>query len=317
MHTVWEWLPAIYLFLGGLGAGAFLVAATLEFSGKRYEFDLCPTTLVGATLPGPLVALGALLLIFDLGAGLREPWRIFYMFKHFTSVMTWGIWILSFFIPLSFVYGFLEVMDTYPMVWEKWAKRLSFLQRLPVRRIKRIAAAVGSVFAVGTALYTGILLSAVGPAIPFWSTSVLPFLPIPIMPLLFLVSAISTGVGLTVVLSGTLALGDMQKHIHRLPLIHLALIGLETVLLGLLLTTAFVEGGAAAQAAQDIAIGPRSLVFWILIVLPGFALPLGVLVLARLGRHSRLLDLGSGIAIVVAGLILRYLVLVSGIPVTL
>jgi polysulfide reductase chain C len=317
MQPVWEWLPAIYLFLGGLGAGAFLVAATLEFSGKRYEFDLCPTTLVGATLPGPLVALGAVLLIFDLGAGLREPWRIFYMFKHFTSVMTWGIWILSFFIPLSFAYGFLEVMDTCPMVWEKWAKRLSFLQRLPVRRIKRIAAAVGSAFAVGTALYTGILLSAVGPAMPFWSTPVLPFLPIPMMPLLFLISAISTGLGLTVVLSGTLALGDMQKRIHQLPLIHLALIGSETVLLGLLLITAFVEGGAAAQAVQDIVVGPRSLAFWILIVLPGFALPLAVLVLARLGRHSRLLDLGSGIGIVVAGLILRYLVLVSGIPVTL
>jgi polysulfide reductase chain C len=323
MQTVWEWLPAIYLFLGGLGAGAFLVAATLEFSGKRYEFDLCPTTLVGAILPGPLVALGTVLLIFDLGAGSREPWRILYMFTHFTSVMTWGVWILSFFIPLSFVYGFLEVMDTYPMVWEwmrnrKWAKRLAFLQRLPVRRIKRIVATIGSVFAVGTALYTGILLSAVGPAIPFWSTAVLPFLPIPMMPLLFLVSAISTGIGLTVDLSGTLVLRDMQKRFRRLPLIHLALTGLEAVLLGLLLITAFIEGGAAAQAAQDIAIGPHSLVFWILIVLPGFALPAAVYAYTvGLGQHSRLLDLGSGIAIVVAGLILRYLVLVSGISVTL
>jgi len=252
------------------------------------------------------------LLIFDLGAGLREPWRIFYMFTHFTSVMTWGIWILSVFIPLALVYGFLEVLDTYPLVWEGMRKRL------PVRRIKRIVAAVGSVFAVGTALYTGLLLSAVGPAIPFWSTSILPFLPIPMMPLLFLVSAISTGIGLTVDMSGTLALPDMQKRFRRLPLIHLALIGIEAVLLGLLLLTAFVEGGAAAQAARDIVMGPRSLVFWILIILLGFALPFAVHACALgLGRHSRLLDLGSGIGIVVAGLILRYLVLVSGIPVTL
>ena len=312
MQTIWGWLPAIYLFLGGLGAGAFLAAATLEFSGKRYEFDICPITLVGAILPGPLVALGTVLLIFDLGAGLREPWRIFYMFTHFSSVMTWGIWILSFFIPLSLVYGFLEVMDTYPTLWERMRKRI------PVRRIKRIVAAVGSVFAVGTALYTGILLSAVGPAIPFWSTSMLPFLPIPMMPLLFLVSAISTGIGLTVDLSGTLALPDMQERFRRLPLIHLALIGIEAVLLGLLLLTAFVEGGAAARAAQDIAMGPRSLVFWILIVLPGFAFPLAVHACALgLGRHPRLVHLGAGMGIVVAGLILRYVVLVSGIPVTL
>jgi polysulfide reductase chain C len=312
MQTVWGWLPAIYLFLGGLGAGAFLVAATLEFSGKRYELDFCPITLVGAILPGPLVALGTVLLIFDLGAGLREPWRIFYMFTHFSSVMTWGIWILSVFIPLALVYGFLEVMDSYPLVWEGMRKRL------PVRRIKRIVAAVGSVFAVGTALYTGILLSAVGPAIPFWSTSVLPFLPIPMMPLLFLVSAISTGIGLTVDMSGTLALPDMQKRFRRLPVIHLVLIGIEAVLLGLLLFTAFVEGGAAAQSARDIVMGSHSLVFWILIVLLGFAFPLAVHAYTLgLGRHPRLVHLGAGIGVVVAGLILRYLVLVSGIPVTL
>jgi formate-dependent nitrite reductase membrane component NrfD len=312
MQTVWEWLPAVYLFLGGLGAGAFLVAATLEFSGKRYELDICPITLVGAILPGPLVALGTVLLIFDLGAGLREPWRIFYMFTHFSSVMTWGIWILSVFIPVALVYGFLEVLDTYPLVWEGMRKRI------PVRRIKRIVAAVGSVFAVGTALYTGVLLSAVGPAIPFWSTSILPFLPIPMMPLLFLVSAISTGIGLTVDMSGTLALPDMQKRFRRLPVIHLALIGLEAVLLGLLLFTAFAEGGAAAQAAQGIAMGPRSLVFWILIVLLGFAFPFALHAYTLgLGRHPRLLHLGAGIGVVVAGLILRYVVLVSGIPVTL
>ena len=318
MHPVWDWLVAIYLFLGGLGAGAFLVAATLEFTGKRYEVDLSPIRLVGATLPGPLVALGAVLLIFDLGAGLREPWRIFYMFTHFTSVMTWGIWILSFFVLLSLVYGFLEVMDTYPMAWEWIGKRLTFLRRLPLRRVKRIVAAVGSVFAVGTAVYTGVLLSAVGPAIPFWSTSVLPFLPIPMMPLLFLVSAISTGIGLTVDLSGNLALQDMQKRLRRLPLIHLALIGLEAVLLGLLLFTAFADGGAAAQAAHDIVFGPRSLVFWILMVLPGLALPFVYhACTVALRRHSRILELVLGIGILVAGLVLRYLVLVSGIPVTL
>ena len=81
MQTVWEWLPAIYLFLGGLGAGAFLVAATLEFSGKREEFDLCPITLAGAILPGPLVALGTVLLIFDLGADSMQSLELVAAFE--------------------------------------------------------------------------------------------------------------------------------------------------------------------------------------------------------------------------------------------
>jgi formate-dependent nitrite reductase membrane component NrfD len=323
MYPVWEWLPAIYLFLGGLGAGAFLVAATVEFTGRRYDFSFSPTTLVGATVPGPLVALGTVLLIFDLGAALREPWRILYMFTHLTSVMTWGVWILTLFIPLSFAYGFLEVIDTYPATWRRikngirW-ERLSFLKDLPIRRTKRIVAAAGSVLAVGTALYTGVLLSAVGPATPFWSTPILPFIPISMMPVLFLVSAISTGVGLTVDLSATLVLRDVQHRIPQLPLIHLAMIGAETVLLGMLLITAFVDGGAAAQAALDIVIGPHSLVFWLLIVVPGFIFPFVVHAYAvGLGRHSPFSGLGSGVGIVVAGLFLRYLILVSGLPAAL
>jgi formate-dependent nitrite reductase membrane component NrfD len=323
MYPVWEWLPAIYLFLGGLGAGAFLIAATFEFAGKRYEFGFSPTTLVGATVPGPLVALGTVLLVLDLGAGLREPWRIFYMYTHFTSVMTWGVWILTFFIPLSLAYGFLEVMDTYPGIWawikdHIWPERLSFLHRIPVRRTKRIVAAIGSAFAVGTALYTGLLLSAVGDATPFWSTPILPFIPVSMMPILFLISAISTGVGLTVDLSATLMVPDMQHRIPQLPLIHLAMIGAETVLLGMLLITAFVDGGAAAQAALDIVIGPHSLIFWLLIVLPGFVFPFVVHAYAvGLGQHSPLSGLGSGIGIVVAGLFLRYLILVTGLPAAL
>lgn len=320
MQTAWGWLPAIYLFLGGLGAGAFLVAAVIELTNKRYEFEFCAITLVGATVPGPVVALGTVLLIFDLGAGLREPWRIAYMFTHFTSVMTWGVWILSTFLPLSFLYGFLEVMDTYPSAWEwiksrKWARKLTFLQNLPVRRVKRIVAAVGSVFALGVAVYTGILLSAVGPAIPFWSTWVLPFIPIPMLPFLFLVSALSTGIGLTVDLAATLVVPDVCHYIRRLPLIHLAMIGIETLLLGLLLITAFLNGGAAARSAYDIVVGPHSIVFWVLIVIPGFIYPFVVQAYAAgLGRHSPASGLGSGIGIVVAGLFLRYLIVVSGVP---
>ncbi len=321
IHTEWGWLPAIYLFLGGLGAGCFLVAAVFELYGKRYQYDFCPTTLIGSTVPGPLIALGALLLIFDLEAGLREPWRILYMFTHPSSVMTWGIWILSIFIPLCFAYGFLEVMDTYPQAWEwfkRRLKRLRFLERFPVRRIKRILAAAGSIFAVGTALYTGVLLSAVGPATPFWSTRILPFLPIPAMPILFLVSAISTGIGLTVDLGATLAIKDMIHRVRRLPLIHLAIIGLETLILGLLLISALAAGGVPAQAALDMLAGQHSIVFWVFIVLFGFVFPFVVHAYAvGLGGHSALSGLGSGVGIVVAGLFLRYLIIISGLSAAL
>ena len=309
MQSVWGWLVAIYLFLGGLGAGAFLVAAFLELSGRRYQFDFCPTTLVGATLSGPLVGIGALLLIFDLGAGMREPWRIFHMFANPSSVMTWGIWILCLFIPLALAYGFLEMLDTYGKAG-KWRAR-----RISVRKIKRNVAGVGSLLAVGTALYTGVLLSAVGPAIPFWSTSL--FLSTPVMPVLFLVSAISTGEALTVLVSGTLMLGNVREQIRRLPVVHLVLFVLEVVLVALLLVLALGQGGVAAEAAQALIAGQHSLIFWVLFVAPGLVIPLVVLVLGAAGIQRRSLDLVAGICIILAGLILRYLVLIGGIPATL
>lgn len=325
MEPHWGWLIAIYLFLGGLGAGTFLIAAAFDLTGKRYQVDFCVVTLVGAVVSGPAVAVGAALLILDLGAGLMEPWRILYLFslRNFDSVMMWGVWILTLFIPVALLYGVLEILDAYPSLREwfksrRWLRWLRFLHRVPVRPTKRVVILIGSVFAVATALYTGVLISAMGPAVPFWSTSLLPFVNVPMMPILFLVSAVSTGIGLTVDLVATMSVPNV---VHRLPAmtwIHLVFIGLETLLLGLLLITAFVNGGVAAQAAQDIVVGPHSIVFWVLIVIPGFVYPFIVHVYAMgIGGHSVWTGLLSGVGIVTAGLFLRYLILIAGLPAAL
>jgi formate-dependent nitrite reductase membrane component NrfD len=145
----------------------------------------------------------------------------------------------------------------------------------------------------------------------------LPSVRIPVVPFLFLVSAVSTGVGLTVLLSGTLVVGNMQAQFRRLPLVHLVLIVLEVALIALLLITALGQGGAAAQSARALATGQHSLIFWALFVVPGLTVPAVVLALGVAGLHRRALELVAGICIVLAGLILRYLVLISGIPITL
>ncbi|MGD8244814.1 MAG: polysulfide reductase NrfD, partial [Anaerolineae bacterium] len=143
---------------------------------------------------------------------------------------------------------------------------------------------------------------------------VLPFINIPNLPLLFLVSALSTGVGLTVDVAATLSIPDLSRRVRRLPLIHLTMIGLETLLVGLLLITAFLSGGAAAQAAREIVVGVHSFVFWLLIIIPGFVFPFVVHAYAAgLGGHSPLSELCAGFGVVVGGLFLRYLIIVSGI----
>lgn len=313
-QVAWGWLVVIYLFLGGLGAGAFLTSAYFELRGLRYRREFCPVTLTGSTIAGPMVALGSVLLIFDLGAGKTQPWRIFYLFTHFRSPMTWGIWILCLFIPVAIVYGLLELVEVEPFIKGLVWKRLPRVLR-NVRQIRRWVAAVGSVLALGTAIYTGVLISAAGPAIPFWSQPILPFLPIPMMPLLFLVSAVSTGMGLTFDLAATIALPDIHHEIRGMPLVHIVLIGLENILIGLLMITALSSGGAAADSARLIMYGPLRIVFWVGVVAIGLVYPFVVHAYAiGAGRHSMWSGIGSGVGIVLAGLFLRYLILTAGIP---
>jgi formate-dependent nitrite reductase membrane component NrfD len=313
-QTAWGWLVVVYLFLGGLGAGAFLTAAFFELSGWRYKRDFCPTVLTGATISGPVVALGSVLLIFDLGAGRMEPWRIVYLFTNFSSVMTWGIWILCLFIPVALFYGLLELVEVETFakgfIWARFPRLLRNL-----RPTRRWVAIVGSVLAVGVAIYTGVLISTVGPAVPFWSLDILPFLPIPMMPVLFLVSALSTGMALTFDLSATIAAPHIHEQMGPMALVHIILIGLENILIGMLLIMALSEGGAAADSAQMIMYGPLRITFWVGVVLIGLVYPFVVHAYAiGAGRHSLWSGIGSGVGIVLAGLFLRYLIVIAGIP---
>ncbi len=327
----WGWLIAIYLFLGGMGAGSFLIASVFELSGIRYEHDFCPTAMAGAGVSGPLLLVGTLLLIFDLGAGLREPWRIPLMFTNFSSVMTWGIWILTFFLPICFLYGILELMHNQPGIWI-WvrkqlrclARRFRFLPKLwrllprplrvvpetlPYRRIKRVICSVGSVLALGTAVYTGVLLSVVK-AVPLWNTPILPFL--------FLVSAISTGMGLSFDLAATMAVPEIHRRYTAMPLVHMLFIGLEVVLLALFLGLALYQGGEAAESAKLILMGNRAVIFWVLVIVFGMIYPFMVHVYA-FARHSHgfLSGILSGAGIVIAGLFVRYLIVAAAIPIAM
>ena len=313
----WGWLIAIYLFLGGMGAGSFLIASVFELSGLRYKYEFCPTTMAGAGVCGPLLLIGVLLLVFDLGAGLREPWRIPLMFMNFSSIMTWGIWILTLFLPICFLYFALELMHVQPgiLAWlrkmqNKLPRRLRLVpETLPYRRIKRIVCSVGIVLALGTALYTGVLLAVVE-AIPFWNSVVLP--------VLFLVSAISTGMGLTFDLAATMAVPDLHERYGKMPIVHMSLIGLEVALLALLMILSLAKGGEAAESAKLILFGSQSVVFWVLVIGTGMVYPFAVHAYAYARhKHGFVSSVLAGAGIVVAGLFVRHLVVAAAIPLTL
>ena len=64
LQSDWGWLIAVYLFLGGVGGGAYTIAAINSFMGAELGFS----TTVGLWIGFPSLLIGTLFLIADLGS---------------------------------------------------------------------------------------------------------------------------------------------------------------------------------------------------------------------------------------------------------
>ena len=173
----WGWLVAIYLFLGGVGAGAYTIAAVNGFLGKSTEMS----TALGLSIGFPALFIGSLFLLADLGtpknailAGMRPG----------SSWIARGFWIISAFMALAFLHSSLQLFTDLGKTGE-------------ARTVLSALAVVGIVLAISTMAYTGVLLGA-SKGIPFWRSGV--------VPVIFVISALVTG-HFTIMI-GMVLLGD-------------------------------------------------------------------------------------------------------------
>jgi formate-dependent nitrite reductase membrane component NrfD len=158
--------------MAGMGAGSFVVGMltnwlenpSVTISVWGFSFDIAKFALFGGPI---LTAMGAPFLILDLGMKRRF---LYACLNPGTSWVARGFLILSTFILVGF--AILAISFFYPTVLTEKPTSWTTLEIL------------GLVFALATALYTGVLLKSVK-YVPLWNTSLLP--------ILFLVSALSTG----------------------------------------------------------------------------------------------------------------------------
>ena len=213
---VWDAIIAIYLFLAGLGAGAFVLGALTNWAKtpapamKKIAFIVAPVA----------VAVGTLMLVVDAHAGLMNPLRFFGLVANLGSVMAWGVIILSAFLVVS-------IVDLIVLLVKK-----STPKALDI---------VGAVLAVCVAAYTGVLLGDAGVAFPLWNMAVLP--------ILFIVSAASTGIAVTLLITRLVA-ADEVAALPWLGKAGLVLPVLELALVIALLAVAGMAGGSAGAAAR-------------------------------------------------------------------
>lgn len=294
MKQFWIWPIALYLFLGGLGGGMMAFAAIVGLI-------VFPSALTsGALVWGVFVAflilgIGTGLLVFELG----QPWLFYRAFVTRTSVIKWG----AVFLSISMIFGVLFIF------WEiTWFQIFPFI---PYEGLAQFFLAIAGFFGLCVTIYTGVLLSSMKSR-PFWNT--------PALPVLFMVSGLSTGAALLSMCIGVwpfpsewlfanLATPQAALEIHVMKhFLHVAdavLIVLELIVLLLFVMLQFCASDETAKAHADRWVrGSWAGYFWGLMIGCGLIVPL-ILNVANLGGYA------SQLIALCGGCLLRFMIIWS------
>lgn len=313
MVLTWKWELVIYLWIAGVAGGAYFSAFMINtITRGRYPQLPKIATFVGV----PLVLLGSLLLVVDLGEQLRA-WHLFTRFR-LGSPMSMGSWILLLYALL----GLVMIALWWARSFEPGEVRLTVISGLasvirPAAAAVRVLAWIELVLAVLLVTYTGVLLSATNQ--PLWGGILL-------LPALFVASAVSTGMALLVLIlrTGFGSLVDMlfggegeslpseMLHVMGIASLILGIVEL-VVLVGYLLWLAFFSTAAGASAVAVLLTGAMSIIFWGGVVLVGLLIPLILEFASLKGREAVVGSmLASASLVLLGGLFLRAAVLLGG-----
>ena len=287
---IWSGIIACYLFLGGLGGGAF---ATSAFLAWRHP-EAVTMRKLGHWIAPIVVIVGLVLLMFDAKAGLHNPLRFALLLTNFGSVMTWGVVILAAFTVVALV---ALVMD------------------LVKRRVPMWLEIVGAVLGICVAIYTGCLLG-VCKTFPLWNTALLP--------ILFLVSAMSTGMA-AVLLAGVFKCPEEFNRVGVFKKFHFCFPCIEMLLVASLMFITVTNSTAGYESVMALLAGKYAVAFWVLFVIVGLVGPT-ILETWMLffspkefeeSRKAHAISAMSDIGVLVGGFMLRLLVLIAALPITM
>jgi formate-dependent nitrite reductase membrane component NrfD len=292
----WRLWIVLYFFLGGIAAGAYTLAALLEWFGTENDATVAR---VAHWVAFPLVAVCLVLLVIDLGRPERfwhmilksevtkqafaegfpfsaAGWRLAFhapIFKPW-SPMSAGSWGLSVFAGCAFVSFLVAVRPGWRV--SRWLNRPWVTH--PVR-------AVGLLAALYVGSYTGSLLSASNQ--PVWSNTTW-------LAPLFLASSVSTGLAAMILLARWKQVGTPESR-HKLEGADLWTAGLEFAVF-----VAFLLSLGALLEPMLFTVTGNLLVFGTLLV--GLAAPL---VIHKVYGTRGWSQAATAVCVLVGGLFLR------------
>ena len=172
--------------------------------------------------------------------------------------------------------------------------------------LRKTTAEIGLILALATMIYTGLLLG-LRPGGPLWNS--------PLIPVLFAISGLSSGMALTVVMA-TLAPRDKAAVFHAMERVHRLdsdVIVIELVVVTALLGTVLATSFTGAGSVKAIVMGPLALVFWGGLIFLGFLIPLGLQIYSDSRKKSALVEiLVSSFGVAISGFALRFVVISTG-----
>ncbi len=275
-------LIAVYFYLTGLSAGSFVLSTlAYVFGMEKYK----PIGKIGVILAAVFLIMAPLALLVHVG----QPFKAWHLFAYLnpTSPITFGSFLLTLYPINALIYGWFMFKGNQKMT--------------------KLFGTIGIPLAVFVHGYTGFIL-ALGKARALWNTALMPFL--------FLVSAMVSGIALMVIISIVKdRFFSREKRINRDLVFGLGNLLATMILIDLFLVLSDVlvllVSHAEAQEVAHLLLRGKFSVYFI-----GVENVLGKIVPALLLLIPRLRNLGTvtiaSVLVVIGIFFMRYVVVLGG-----
>jgi formate-dependent nitrite reductase membrane component NrfD len=233
---------------------------------------------------------------------------------------------LHFYLWLPERYDLFLLLNQLPGKWGqikpiRWLQSSSFLKKFRgdnLIRNRGLVAGWGIPVSMGVGIYTGVLLGALN-ARPFWNNPMLPFL--------FLLSAMKTGpaaicfVGCFLGDPGKISKEEMEANKFMIHTIDFTLMVFSIIAVFLFVMGLYVSPRSSVEAAHLIMGGDFTLLFWVIAVGLGILLPMALETYELIPHFIRRISLRehnpwisgiTAVSVLFGGFMLRYVVVYAG-----
>ncbi len=281
----WGFAIATYLFLGGLAGGAYLAGYSMSLLKTKTDFSRSVEKF-GIISSGIILIVGLLSLILDHPNVINAVFNPF-LFRNLNSWLAIGSWIILFFLIIWFIL----VVESRKYI------------KIP-EKVKLSLMSANAFLAFMVILYTALLLRGAR-FVPLWESNAIP--------LLFVVSGISTGLAICLVY-GIFRVKESDERIKRadalLIVIEILLVGYLLWDLGNIASSAgyrFMRIGAE-ESLNLLLNGNFSMIFLVGFIGIGLLLPLALYLISFL-RKTEIVEVLSGFSVLVGGYLFRIIII--------